>query len=159
MTFSFFNINFDFMHKIEGHIFRITRTPDNINKFELRIDNRNFEDMLVNKTSWEDKEDATQSKYKKQENNPFSEFGNFAAVKTENKSNDFGDFDLDSFSKPAPKQGSQKEIEEKPSSAKEVFDPFANYKKPAISAPNSSGFETINFQTNQFQTNNFGNFA
>lgn len=39
------------MHKIEGHIFRITRTPDNINKFELRIDNRNFDDIL-NKTGW-----------------------------------------------------------------------------------------------------------
>lgn len=80
-------------------------------------------------------------------------------MKTENKSNDFGDFDFDSFSKPAPKQGSQKEIQEKQSSAKEVFDPFANYNKPVTSGPNPSGYETVNFQTNQFQTNNFGNFA
>lgn len=39
------------MHKIDGHIFRITRVPDNINKFELRIDNRDFADIL-NKTSY-----------------------------------------------------------------------------------------------------------
>lgn len=48
---SVFNINFDFMHKIDGHILRITRTPDNINKFEMRIDNRNFDEIL-NKSSW-----------------------------------------------------------------------------------------------------------
>ncbi len=53
------------MHKIEGHIFRITRTPDNLNKFELRIDNRNFEDML-NKTNYEEREEGTSNKYKKQ---------------------------------------------------------------------------------------------
>ena len=69
------------MHKIEGHIFRITRTPDNLNKFELRIDNRNFEDML-NRTNYEEREDGRPSKYKKQEVDPFLEFGNFASTKT-----------------------------------------------------------------------------
>jgi hypothetical protein len=59
------------MHKIEGHIFRITRTPDNINKFELRIDNRNFEDML-NKLNDEAREGSNQNKYKKTEVDPFS---------------------------------------------------------------------------------------
>lgn len=42
---------------------------------------------MLNKTNWEDKEDSTQNKYKKQEADPFSEFGNFASVKTESKSN------------------------------------------------------------------------
>jgi hypothetical protein len=83
------------MHKIAGHICRITRTPDNINKFELRIDNRSFNELLINKSSWAVEGDSgPKSNYKKQETDPFSEFGSFANTSTENKSNDFGDFDL-----------------------------------------------------------------
>lgn len=83
------------MHKIDGHILRITRTPDNINKFEMRIDNRNFDEIL-NKSSYESSENTVPlSLYKKQEADPFSEFGNFASsTKTEVKNSDFGEFDL-----------------------------------------------------------------
>jgi hypothetical protein len=66
---------------------------------------------MLNKTNYQEREEGASSKYKKQEVDPFSEFGNFASNKTENRSNDFGDFDFDSFSKPAPKQGSQKEVQ------------------------------------------------
>ena len=43
------NLSFDFNHTIEGHTFRITRVPDNFNKYELRIDNRTFEEMIIDK--------------------------------------------------------------------------------------------------------------
>ena len=43
---SILNIDFDFVHTIGGHVFRITRVPDNINKYELRIDNQDFEEMM-----------------------------------------------------------------------------------------------------------------
>jgi hypothetical protein len=54
------NINFDFTHRIDGHILRITRIPDKLNKFEMRIDNRSFEEILE-KGGW-GKEEKSESK-------------------------------------------------------------------------------------------------
>ena len=45
------NYDFDFVHTIEGHAFRITRVPDNMNKYELRIDNQEFEEMVKKRGS------------------------------------------------------------------------------------------------------------
>jgi len=48
------------------------------------------------------------------ETDPFSDFGSFASSsKVESKSNDFGDFDFDNFSKPNP-QAAPSVLKEKP---------------------------------------------
>jgi len=46
---SVLNYDFVFSHIIDGHTFRITKVPEGgINKYELRVDNQSFEDMLAN---------------------------------------------------------------------------------------------------------------
>ena len=72
------NLSFDFSHILDGHTFRITRVPDNLNKYELRIDNQNFEDIMA-KRGEDNKETSEFSKdFKKTENDPFADFGNLA---------------------------------------------------------------------------------
>ncbi len=40
---SLLNIDFDFSVNFKGHVFRISRVTELINKFELRIDNQDFQ--------------------------------------------------------------------------------------------------------------------
>lgn len=70
----------------------------------------------------------------------------------ESKSNDFGDFDFDNFSKPNPLTAPSV-LQEKPAenNFKDAF--VHNQSKKGVNS-----YETVNFQTNNFQTNNFGNF-
>lgn len=72
----------------------------------------------------------------------------------ESKSNDFGDFDFDSFSKPNPQAAAPSVLKEKPTE-NNFKDPFANDFKKGVNS-----YETVNFETNNFRTNNnnFGNF-
>ena len=71
-TNSFLNIDFDFTHMIEGHSFRISRIEDSINKYELRIDNRSFDEVRLGKGK-SNKSSSTLD-YAKKSNDPFADF-------------------------------------------------------------------------------------
>ena len=139
------NYNFEFNRVIDGHTFRITRVEDMLNKFELRVDNCNFEEMLENK-HFASKETKT-SKYAKEESDPFSEFGSFvASSKPATNQNDFGDFDMDSFAQPAASAPNKENKAQGPG-------------EMVLGSSKGGTYEEVNFQTNTFQTNGFGNFA
>ena len=75
------------MHNIEGHLFRITRVPDFMNKFEMRVDNQGFEEMKeLRKFGAEDK-GVEKSRFKKDKNDPFEDFGIVAKESKGGKSN------------------------------------------------------------------------
>lgn len=62
----------------------------------MRIDNQNFEE-LIGQNKFGIKEEKV-SAYKKNQNDPFGDFGNFVGkTNPQTKNNDFGDFDFDSF--------------------------------------------------------------
>lgn len=66
----------------------------------MRIDNQDFEEIKCKKYGEEKIESVQQKKY---EYDPFADFGNVAKqVNPQPNNNDFGDFDFDSFSAPAP---------------------------------------------------------
>jgi len=62
----------------------------------MRIDNQNFED-LIGQHKFGIKEEKV-SAYKKSQNDPFGDFGNFVGkTNPQTKNNDFGDFDFEPF--------------------------------------------------------------
>jgi len=62
----------------------------------MRIDNQNFED-LIEQNKFGIKEEKV-SAYKKIQNDPFGDFGNFIGkTNPQAKNNDFGDFDFEPF--------------------------------------------------------------
>ena len=69
---SLLNIDFDFTHQIEGHTFRISRIEDTINKFELRIDNRTFDEVRLGKSKLM-KPNLSQD-FTKKASDPFADF-------------------------------------------------------------------------------------
>ena len=52
-NYSILNIDFDFTYMIDGHSFRIYRIDEKINAFELRIDNRTFDEMRLGRHQME----------------------------------------------------------------------------------------------------------
>jgi hypothetical protein len=130
--------------------------PDNINKFELRIDNQAFEELQdSHRMGGSNKEiNSISSIYKKVEYDPFSDFGAVAkpSEPQNNKNSEFGEFDFDSFAAPPPKRAVSEEPQHQPPSQQ------ANKPKPGAfsfdnfdfdNKPKASNYETVTFQTNQ----------
>ena len=45
------NLSFDFTHEVNGHMVRVTKVGDAVNRFELRIDNRDFMELKANRNN------------------------------------------------------------------------------------------------------------
>lgn len=70
---------------ISGHSFRISRIPDNLNKFELRIDNLSFDQVRLGMNKA--KKSSKSIEFSKKETDPFADFDGFASNATEVKDN------------------------------------------------------------------------
>lgn len=57
---------------IEGHSFRISRIEDSINKYELRIDNRTFDEVRLGKGKTNRL--SSNLDFSKKSNDPFADF-------------------------------------------------------------------------------------
>ena len=87
------NIDFDFNHLINGHSCRISRIEENLNKFELRIDNLTFDMIRMGNNN--SKKSSKSIQYTKKNDDPFADFDTFKGTPTNNTSNNmFGDFDF-----------------------------------------------------------------
>lgn len=54
VLFSVLNMNFDFIHNVQGHSIRIYKEADSVNVYGCRIDNRSFDYLLRKATSVSD---------------------------------------------------------------------------------------------------------
>jgi hypothetical protein len=90
-------VKFEFIHKIENHMFRIFQDK---NRFGLLVDSCPFETWMANKNYKKEvhsKPINFNVEVEKQANDPFAEFGKITK-KTSVKANDynsFGDFNFD----------------------------------------------------------------
>ena len=66
------NLNFDFIHNIDGHSIRIYKEAESVNNYGCRIDNRSFEYLLKKANSGTAAVEKKVSKYAASDNDPFS---------------------------------------------------------------------------------------
>lgn len=94
------NVNFEFAHKIDNHMFRLSQDK---NKFNMVVDGCTFEDWLRNRgfrRQEERKKPINWNVEDKGQNDPFAEFG-AVTKKSSNKNHDhnaFGEFEDFGFS-------------------------------------------------------------
>lgn len=119
-----------------------------MNNYGCRIDNRSFDYLLKKAASGTANLEKKSSKYAAEEQDPFSEFANFASSTDVNSSkNEFGDFgDFAGFGD-APASSSSKKIEQKSQKNDDFFN-FEAEKKESISAENFETNNLISFEEN-----------